>query len=184
VQFNTLEDRITAEVTDSETRLDGRIEVNKSSLESLSNEINTKVSKTTYEQEMNGKADTSWVTTTLQSERVQTNSAITNIFTQSKTYTDSAVSDYSQLKEDVYSWQTFSSTGLTLGRSDSKFTAVLTNQKLAFKEDNREVAYISNNALNISNARIEQTLAIGKESVGWFDWNMGSDGMTLKWREA
>lgn len=184
VQFNTLEDRITAEVTDSETRLDGRIEVNKSSLESLSNEINTKVSKTTYEQEMNGKADTSWVTTTLQSERVQTNSAITNIFTQSKTYTDSAVSDYSQLKEDVYSWQTFSSTGLTLGRSDSKFTAVLTNQKLAFMEDTREVAYISNNALNITNARIEQTLAIGKESVGWFDWNMGSDGMTLKWREA
>lgn len=65
-----------------------------------------------------------------------------------------------------------------------KFSARLTNEKLAFKENEEEVAYISNRTMYITDAEINNKLIIGNEGRGFFDWIPRSNGnMSLKWRE-
>ena len=161
-------------------------------IQQLNNSISQTVTRTTYEADMSGKADTSWVETRVQSVITQTENAITNVFSQSTSYTDSVVGDYEQLKKDVYSWQRFDSTGLTLGKTDqsgaeSPFKVQLTNTELSFLENNDPVAYLNNLALYITNARVTNTLSVGIETgddAGWFDWTMTKAGLGMKWKSA
>ena len=106
------------------------------------------------------------------------------MFHQSTTYTDSALRDYEQLKSDVYSWQKFSADGMEIGRSDSPFKTRLSNSRLSFLEDNAEIAYISDSSLYITQARVTNTLSVGSESDGWFDWTMSSKGLSMRWKSS
>lgn len=73
---------------------------------------------------------------------------------------------------------------LTLGSGGDSFTTQITNQKLAFKEGDSEVAYISNQNMYITNANVTETLSIGKnDGNGRFDWTVTPTGLGLKWRE-
>ena len=85
--------------------------------------------------------------------------------------------DLQTFKSEVTSYIKFDTDGMELGKSNSKFKAKLTNEKLAFTEDNTEVAYISNKKLNITDAEIENQLLIGR-----FAFVPRSNGnMSLKW---
>lgn len=69
---------------------------------------------------------------------------------------------------------------MELGRSDSDFIAKLSNEKLAFYEGTNEIAYISNNALNITDAQIRRRLSIsyvddGGAITATYDWIVRSN---------
>lgn len=69
--------------------------------------------------------------------------------------------------------------GLTIGAEKSDFSTVITNDRLAFKQKNETVAYISNNQLNIENATIRSSFVIGH-----FYWIPRSDGsIAVSWKD-
>lgn len=74
---------------------------------------------------------------------------------------------------------------IELGRVGNAFTAKLSNEKLAFLQDNVEIAYISNNKLYITDAEISNKLTIGNATNGYFDFIPRANGnLSLKWRSS
>ena len=74
---------------------------------------------------------------------------------------------------------------IELGKVGNAFTAKLSNEKLAFLQDNVEIAYISNNKLYITDAEIKNKLTIGNSINGYFDFIPRANGnLSLKWRES
>ena len=72
---------------------------------------------------------------------------------------------------------------IELGKVGNAFTAELSNNELAFKENGQKIAYISNNSLVITNAEIRNKLSLGNETRGWFDFIPRSNGnLSIKWR--
>lgn len=55
---------------------------------------------------------------------------------------------------------------IELGKVGNAFTAELSNEELAFKENGQKIAYISNQSLVITNAEIRNKLSLGNESRG------------------
>lgn len=51
--------------------------------------------------------------------------------------------------------------GVTIGKSNSGFDVRIDNEKLSFRENGQEIAYVSNNQLFITAAEITQSLTIG-----------------------
>ena len=101
------------------------------------------------------------------------NDTMTNIVESRVTQTDEQIRfDFSQTTtkaQDAYSYvqeasgyQTFDTSGITLGKSDSPFKAKLTNTELSFMENESKVAYIDNSTMHITNAEILSTMRIGK----------------------
>ena len=73
---------------------------------------------------------------------------------------------------------------IELGKVGNAFTAELSNEELAFKEDGQTIAYISNQSLVITNAEIRNKLSLGNENRGWFDFLPRSNGnLSLVWRD-
>lgn len=90
----------------------------------------------------------------------------------------SALADNRKLLEEYIR---FKGALMELGRSDSDFIAKLSNEKLAFYEGTNEIAYISNNALNITDAEIRRRLSISYvndagEITHTYDWIVRSNG--------
>lgn len=74
---------------------------------------------------------------------------------------------------------------IELGKVGNAFTAKLSNEKLAFLQDNVEIAYISNNKLYITDAEIKNKFTIGNSINGYFDFIPRANGnLSLKWRES
>ena len=74
---------------------------------------------------------------------------------------------------------------IELGKVGNAFTAKLSNEKLAFLQDNVEIAYISNNKLYITDAEIKNKLTIGNSINGYFDFIPRANGnLSLKWRKS
>ena len=72
---------------------------------------------------------------------------------------------------------------IELGKVGNAFTAELSNNELAFKENGQKIAYISNNSLVITNAEIRNKLSLGNENRGWFDFIPRNNGnLSIKWR--
>lgn len=92
--------------------------------------------------------------------------------------------DLNGYKTEVSNFMRYDNTGtLTLGKADNAFTAELDNQKMAFKENGTEVAYISNKSMYITTARVTDTLSLGTNNgYGYFDWVVTQTGLGLKWR--
>lgn len=86
-------------------------------------------------------------------------------------------------QQSVSAYMRFDNTGvLELGRSDSDFKTQITNQRMSFLERGNEVAYISNQSMYITQARVTNTLTIGKnDGNGYFNWEVTSLGLGLKW---
>lgn len=73
---------------------------------------------------------------------------------------------------------------IELGKVGNAFTAELSNDQLAFKENGQTIAYISNQSLVITNAEIRNKLSLGNESRGWFDFIPRTNGnLSIKWRD-
>ncbi|MDR1001869.1 MAG: hypothetical protein LBL82_01170 [Oscillospiraceae bacterium] len=72
---------------------------------------------------------------------------------------------------------------IELGRVGNSFTALLSNEKLSFLQNNTEIAYISNNKMYITDAEIKNVLTIGNSNKGYYDWVVKSNGnLSLKRR--
>lgn len=73
---------------------------------------------------------------------------------------------------------------IELGKVGNAFTAELSNEELAFKENGQRIAYISNQQLVITNAEIRNKLSLGNEERGWFDFIPRTTGnLSIKWRD-
>jgi hypothetical protein len=72
---------------------------------------------------------------------------------------------------------------IELGKVGNAFTAELSNEQLAFKENGQTIAYISNQSLVITNAEIRNKLSLGNEDRGWFDFIPRTSGnLSIVWR--
>ncbi|MGO5385959.1 hypothetical protein ACTQXK_00405 [Catenibacterium mitsuokai] len=72
---------------------------------------------------------------------------------------------------------------IELGKVGNAFTAELSNDQLAFKENGQTIAFISNQSLVITNSEIKYKLSLGNEERGWFDFIPRTNGnLSIKWR--
>ena len=70
------------------------------------------------------------------------------------------------------------------GGAGNAFTAELSNEKLSFKENGQEIAFISNQALVITNAEIRNRISLGTAERGWFDFIPRTTGnLSIQWRD-
>ena len=119
------------------------------------------------------------------SQLTQTNANIDLKFNTVNDYTIKVDGQLQQYKKEVETNIRFNKNGMQLGKLDSPFMASLDNTKLAFLENNKEVAYISNNKMHITQVEISTNLKIGDEKKGFFTWQQGANGnLSLKWSRA
>lgn len=103
---------------------------------------------------------------------------------------DSSISgvqtDLNDYQTEVANYMRYDNTGtLTLGKANNEFTTQIDNTKMSFKQGNAEVAYISNQSMYITNARVTEQLSLGTNNgYGYFDWVVTPTGLGLKWRNT
>ena len=99
------------------------------------------------------------------------------------TITDELKDNIATNQELLEEYIRFKGVLIELGKVGNAFTAELSNNELAFKENGQKIAYISNNSLVITNAEIRNKLSLGNETRGWFDFIPRSNGnLSIKWR--
>ena len=99
------------------------------------------------------------------------------------TITDELKDNIATNQELLEEYLRFKGALIELGKVGNAFTAELSNNELAFKENGQKIAYISNNSLVITNAEIRNKLSLGNETRGWFDFIPRSNGnLSIKWR--
>ena len=99
------------------------------------------------------------------------------------TITDELKDNLATNQELLEEYIRFKGALIELGKVGNAFTAELSNNELAFKENGQKIAYISNNSLVITNAEIRNKLSLGNETRGWFDFIPRSNGnLSIKWR--
>lgn len=93
-------------------------------------------------------------------------------------------SNLESYQTSVSTYMRFDSSGvLELGQTGNNFKTQITNTKLSFLEGSSEIAYISNQSMYITTARVTDTLSIGTNNgYGYFDWTVTPTGLGLKWR--
>ena len=110
----------------------------------------------------------------------QSSTEIRMDFTQ---VTDSIKGDVATNQQLLEEYIRFKGALIELGKVGNAFTAELSNEELAFKENGQKIAYISNQILVITNAEIRNKLSLGNESRGWFDFIPRANGnLSIKWR--
>ena len=99
------------------------------------------------------------------------------------TITDELKDNIATNQELLEEYIRFKGALIELGQVGNAFTAELSNNELAFKENGQKIAYISNNSLVITNAEVRNKLSLGNETRGWFDFIPRSNGnLSIKWR--
>lgn len=99
------------------------------------------------------------------------------------TITDELKDNITTNQELLEEYIRFKGALIELGKVGNAFTAELSNNELAFKENGQKIAYISNNSLIITNAEVRNKLSLGNETRGWFDFIPRSNGnLSIKWR--
>ncbi|MCQ5127515.1 hypothetical protein NE454_24210 [Blautia producta] len=99
------------------------------------------------------------------------------------TITDELKDNIATNQELLEEYIRFKGALIELGKVGNAFTAELSNNELAFKENGQKIAYISNNSLVITNAEVRNKLSLGNETRGWFDFIPRSNGnLSIKWR--
>ena len=99
------------------------------------------------------------------------------------TITDELKDNIATNQELLEEYIRFKGALIELGKVGNAFTAELSNNELAFKENGQKIAYISNNSLVITNAEIRNKLSLGNDTRGWLDFIPRSNGnLSIKWR--
>ena len=125
-----------------------------SSIEKVKNSITSSVDVAVSRIDSNEKT-----IDTLSSQIQQNAGAITATTNTVKSMTDS-LSGYTT-KVEIREWARFSNGVLELGKSSSNFNTKLSNTELGFYEIGKRIAFISNQELNITKARILDKMYIG-----------------------
>lgn len=98
------------------------------------------------------------------------------------TITDELKDNITTNQELLEEYIRFKGALIELGKVGNAFTAELSNNELAFKENGQKIAYISNNSLVITNAEVRNKLSLGNETRGWFDFIPSNGNLSIKWR--
>lgn len=148
-----------------------------SEISKTSEEIRSEVHETYI-----SKSDLETIQQDFQSSISQTASEIRMDFT---TVTDRISGDVASNQQLLEEYIRFRGALIELGKVGNAFTAELSNDKLSFKENGQEIAFISNQALKITNAEIRYKLSLGSVERGWFDFIPRATGnLSIIWRDA
>ena len=115
--------------------------------------------------------------TTLKQELIANEESITAKFSKQVSDLDTSI------RSDIETMIRASGDGIEIGRSDSNFKTILSNDRLSFIQvDNGtsvEVAYISDHKLYITDAQVTNELAIGSGAHKLFKWRRTTNGLIL-----
>ena len=163
-------DQSISDVYDNTSQLINEVTSNyESAINIMKDSIESTVSET-----YTTKDDFSTTVESISSKIDQQSDSITASITTATKQLSEDLQDY---KDEVTSYMRFDEQGLELGKSNNKFKTRLSNEKLSFIEENQEVAYISNNKMNITDAEIKHQMILGN-----FAFVPRSNGnMSLKW---
>ena len=75
---------------------------------------------------------------------------------------ESGLSNLKETADNVNSYMTFDTAGLTLGKSNSDFKTTITNEKMSFTQNGNEVAYFANNQMYVTDGNFANSMTIGK----------------------
>lgn len=146
-----------------------------SEITKTSNEILSSVKDTYIE-----KSDIEKIQQDFQTSITQNSSEIRMDFTA---ITDEIKNNVAANQELLEEYIRFKGALIELGKVGNAFTAELSNEELAFKENGQKIAYISNQSLVITNAEIRNKLSLGNDARGWFDFISRTNGnLSIKWR--
>lgn len=94
-------------------------------------------------------------------------------------------SDYKNTQETYFH---FTSEGLEIGKTtngNTPFSTLLSDQKLAFRQNGQDIAYIQYNKLHINEIEAVNKWSVGaSENGGFFDFISTKYGMGIKWRDV
>lgn len=106
-------------------------------------------------------------------------------FESANTYTQTVEGIVTENQQLLSEYIRFQGALIELGRVGNAFTAKLSNEKLAFLQNNVEIAYVSNHKLYITDAEIRNKLTLGNPTNGYFDFIPRANGnLSLKWRRS
>lgn len=128
------------------------------------------------------KTDTEQLKEQLQTSITQSSSDIRMDFSDSVTMLNNQIEAN---QNNLEKYIRFVDGTIELGEMDNAFKAELSNTDLAFLQDGAAVAYISDNAMKITDAQINRKLSLGQSEKGWFDFIPRENGnLSLKWRDS
>ena len=175
------ESRLSTAVKDASTALDAT-----HSLKENIHECYSEISKTAEEinlsvrEEYISRSELEAIQQDFETSITQNSTEIRFDFTQVTDEIKGTVAENQSLLEEYIR---FKGALIELGRVGNAFTAELSGESLAFKENGQKIAYISNQSLVITNAEIRNKLSLGNESRGWFDFIPRANGnLSIKWR--
>ena len=134
-------------------------------------------------EEFTAKSETAALEETFRSEMEQTSQKIEMRFSDAASLVQQTEGELEEYKNLVDTYIQFSVNGITLGKRDSPFTAVLDEESLSFLQNGAKIAYLSNNKLYITNAEALNRFTVGNGGSGYFDWIPRANGnLGMKWR--
>ena len=136
-------------------------------------------------EDFTAKSDTAQLEETFRSELEQTSQKIEMRFSDAAALTEQVEGELEEYRNQVDTYIQFSADGITLGKRDSPFTAVLGQERLSFLQNGAEIAYLSNNKLYITSTEVLDRFTVGNSGSGYFDWILRSNGnLGMKWRQG
>lgn len=135
-------------------------------------------------EDFTAKSKTAQLEETFRSEMEQTSKKIEMRFSDSAQIAQEVGGQLKEYESKVDTYIQFTVEGITLGQRDSPFTALLGTEKLSFRQNGAEVAYLSNNKLYITSAEVLDRFTVGNTGSGFFDWVPRASGnLGMKWRQ-
>ena len=148
-----VEEYTNSSIANSENALNDNINsaVDKAKSDTLA-EVNDKyANKTDYEE----------FKKTTSSAIEQTNNSVTVSFGKATESIQNINGELTSFKSSVQSNIRMSEDGIDIGKSNSPFSVNISNQRMSFKEEGTEVAYVSNKEMRITDAVIENSMVLG-----------------------
>ena len=91
----------------------------------------------------------------------QTNASVNIKFENTTSQISNVSGELKEFKNTVATNIHFSENGIDIGKNDSPFSVNISNEKMSFKDDGEEIAYVSNKEMLITDANIENSLRLG-----------------------
>ena len=91
----------------------------------------------------------------------QTNNSVNIKFENTTSQISNVSGELKEFKNTVATNIHFSENGIDIGKNDNPFSVNISNEKMSFKDDGEEIAYVSNKEMLITDANIENSLRLG-----------------------
>ena len=158
---------------------------NAASINTLQDQISMKVSQTTYDSDHTAiEQRLSNVEQSASDFKVEITKSVSDQIAEVAGDVDGLAEEIAGFKDTVTGYMDFNGDSLAIGVVGSSFKTEITNTEMAFTENGEKVAYVSNNDMYITRARVTDTLSVGTVDNGYFDFVTLPGGLALKWRDA